>query len=116
MATKAKTVTALPYSGVKAHVVVWAALANGDDGDPIELVGQGDRSIQFAGTFDTSTIVWEGSNDGSTWATLTDPQGNAISKTAAAIEAISEMTRYMRPKCTAGGGSTAIVPTLFVKG
>ena len=116
MAVKAKTEARIAQAGVKATVVTWAALANGDSGDPVELASHTDRSVQFVGTFDTSTVVWEGSNDGTNYVTLTDPQGNAISKAAAAIEAISEMTRYMRPRCTAGGATTAIVTTLFAKG
>ena len=68
----------------------------------------GDRSVQIIGTFGAGgTIVWEGSNDGgATWATLTDPQGNTISKQAAAIEAVIEVTQLARPKVTAGDGTT----------
>ena len=95
----------------------WSPLANGDDGAAVQYGAFTDRSIQFAGTFGTGgTVVLEGSNDGTNWQTLTDPQGNVISKTAASIEAITEATRYIRPRVTAGDGTTAITATLFVRG
>jgi hypothetical protein len=115
MAVIAKTENVLRVQGV-VSIFTWGAMANGDSGDPVERPDAADRTIQFTGTFDTTTIVWEGSNDGSNYITLTDPQGNAISKTAAAIEQVMEVTRYMRPRVTAGGGSTAIVPVLLIKG
>jgi len=69
-----------------------------------------DRTVQFTGTFGAAaTVIWEGSNDGVTWATLTDPQGNNISKTGAGIETVMEITRFARPKLLSGGdGSTDI--------
>lgn len=89
---------------------VFAAMANGDTGAPIPFAEWADRSVQVSGTFGVGgTVVWEGSNDGgATWATLTDPQGNSISKTAASIEAVLEITELARPNVTAGDGSTAI--------
>lgn len=88
--------------------VSWLALAKGDTGQPFENPGWADRSIQITGTFDSATCTFEGSNDGSTWVTLLDPQGNAISKTSAALEAILENTRYVRPAVAGSGGSAAL--------
>ena len=65
-----------------------------------------DRTVQVTGTFDTSTVVWEGSNDGTNYVTLTDPQGNACSFTAAGLEQVIELTQFARPRVTAGGAST----------
>jgi hypothetical protein len=69
-----------------------------------------DRTIQLVGTFGAAaTVVWEGSNNGVDFATLTDPQGNSISKTSAGIETIMEITEWARPRLASGGdGSTDI--------
>lgn len=116
MTTRTATRTAIATYGDKAHVIQWSGLVNGDDGDPLEMPGSADRSIQFTGTFGVGgTIVLEGSNDGTNYVTLTDPQGNAISKTAAGIEAVLELTRYVRPRVTGGDGTTSLVATMLVK-
>lgn len=117
MATAAITISHLPYAENRdCWVATWAALANGDAGAPIEMPGASDRSIQLGGTFGTGgTIIWEGSNDNVTYFPLTDPQGNAISKTSAGLEQIEEATRYQRPRVSAGDGTTAISVTLFLR-
>jgi len=75
-----------------------------------------DYSVQFEGTFGTGgSITFEGSNDGTNYRALTDPQGNAITKTAAAIEQIEEAVRWVRPAVTAGDGTTALVATMFMR-
>ena len=71
---------------------------------PFEAIEWADRSVQVAGTFNAGTLTIEGSNDGTNWAALTDPQGNALAITAAKIEQLSEITRYVRPRVTAGTG------------
>lgn len=97
------------------HQIVWAALANGDSGAPMIMPGSNLRSIQVNGTFGSGgTILLEGSNDGTNYYTLTDPQGNAISKTAAGIEAIEEITIYVRPRVSAGDGTTSLTATLML--
>ena len=109
MSVVASTIAEVKGFLEKAHVITWEALANGDTGSPIEMPGSDIRSVQFDGTFGTGgTIVFEGSNDGTTYFTLTDPQGNAVSKTAAALEAIEERPRFIRPKVTAGDGTTSL--------
>ena len=116
MAVKAATISRITSFGDECHVVTWAALANTDTGAPIEMPGSSDRSIQFEGTFGAGgTVILEGSNDGTNYHPLTDPQGNDISKTAADLEMITELTRWVRPRVSAGDGTTAIVPTLFLK-
>ncbi len=115
-AVRSHTITVIPGSNGLAWVVSWEGLDGDDSGDPIELSWYSDRSVQIIGTFDTTTVLLEGSNDGATWATLTDPQGNALSKTAAALEAVAEATRYIRPRVSAGGASTDIDVYLFVTG
>lgn len=111
MATRTLVRTDMYHGVVLAS---WSGLLNGDDGAPLEAVGHADKTVQITGTFGVGgTIVIEGSNDGTNYATLTDPQGNAISKTAAAIEMIAEHTRYIRPRVTAGDGTTSLVVTMM---
>ena len=71
-----------------------------------------DRSAQIVGTFGGATVVVNGSNDGTNYAPVTDPQGNAISKTSAAIEAISEATLFVRP--THSGGTAESMNVILV--
>lgn len=109
-AVQADTVTRRTQS------VVWSGLLNGDSGDAYERPDYSDRSVQVTGTFGTGgTIVLEGSNDGTNYKTLTDPQGNPLSFTAAALEQVQELTRYVRPRVTAGDGTTSLVATLLVR-
>jgi hypothetical protein len=84
------------------------------DTDPpaIEIPEWGDRCVQVTGTFNAGTVVIEGSNDGLNFVTLTDPQGTSISKTAAFIEQVSELTRFIRPRVSAG--ATVDLDVFFV--
>src|SRR4051794_33408164 len=109
MAVVAKTEAELRIplpSDRKVSVWTWGPMANGDTGDPLEVPEAADRSVQFGGTFDTSVVVLEGSNDGVTYFTLTDPQGNNISKNGASLEQVEEVCRYARPRCVSGGANT----------
>lgn len=102
--------------GNNTHVLSWTPLANGDSGTPYGQAGFADRSIQVSGTFGVGgTVIIEGSNDGTNYIVLTDPQGNAISKTAAAIESVSEITKFIRPRVSAGDGTTAITVSMLVR-
>ncbi len=96
--------------------VTWEGLLNGDDGSPVQWSDFADRSIQVIGTFGAGgNLRIEGSNDGTNYATLNDPQGNALDFTSAKIEQALECTRYMRPRVTAGDGTTDIDVILFMR-
>lgn len=97
--------------------VLWANLTTANaDGAPLEWAAWTDKSIHFTGTFGAGgTVKLQGSNNGSDWQDLGDPQGTAISKSAAALEQITEITRYVRPFVSAGDGSTSITATLIVR-
>lgn len=101
---------------VDSRIITWSGLLNGDSGDQQGFLASGDKSVQFNGTFGVGgTIVFEGSNDGLNWFVLTDLQTVAISKTAAALEGIAEATLYVRPRVTAGDGTTSIIATMVVR-
>ena len=74
-----------------------------------------DRSVQIEGTFGGATVVLEGSNDGSNYEPLTDPQGNAISKSAAALEQVTEVTMLVRARLSAVGVGATIVITICAR-
>lgn len=118
MATKPVTVTYAPNGAANGALVQWLLLTQTglDDGAPFEGVDFADRTVQFDGTFGVGgSITLEGSNDGTNWFTLTDPQGNAITKTAAGLEVIEEGPRYIRPRVTAGDGTTSLNCRLWAR-
>lgn len=82
----------------------WDMVTGDTTGDAAEFPDQTDAVVTLTGTWGGGTIVIEGSNDGTTYVTVTDPQGNAISKTANALEQITEVPRYLRPALSGGSG------------
>jgi hypothetical protein len=96
--------------------IVWTPLTSTNlDGAPVRWCQYADRSVQLSGTWGTATVVLQGSNDGTTWFTLTDPQTVAISKTADALEQVLEMTQFVRPLLSGGNGTTAVTANLLVR-
>lgn len=96
--------------------VVWATMANGDTGQPVEIPGYADKTIQVTGTFGTGgSVACEGSNDRVNFAALTNPTGTVIAITAANIQAVTEAVLQVRPHVTAGDGTTALVVTMFFR-
>jgi hypothetical protein len=116
MATVNPTVSDISGDG-SVRKIVWAPLTTTNaDGASAEWIQWADRCIQFHGTFGAGgTVKLQGSNDGTNWYDLADPQGNAISKTAAGIEQILEMTQFVRPFVSAGDGTTSITATLVMR-
>lgn len=97
-------------------VITWPGIGNGDDGRPVKIAKWADKTIHFTGTFGSGgTVKLQGSNDGTNWLDLTDPQGAGISKSGAAIEAVTENPLYIRPAVTAGDGTTAINAILVAR-
>ena len=68
------------------------------------------KEVQVLGTFGVGgTLLIEGSLDGgTTWATLNDVQGNALSFTSARIEKIQETVAKIRARVSAGDGTTSL--------
>jgi hypothetical protein len=105
-----------PMAGT-AWLFDWAGLLNTDDGSPAQLAGHADKTVTIHGTFGAGgSLTIEGSNDNANWFACTDPQGNAITKTAASMEAISENPRYLRPRVTAGDGTTNLRCMIVARG
>lgn len=90
-------------------VATWA-LANGDTGVPVGYGGYVERSVQVSGTFGAGgSVQMEVSNDGVNYTI-----GGGIVAAALGPQPVSFPALYMRPHCTAGDGTTALVVTLFM--
>lgn len=113
MATKNPVITDLsPYDG-SVKLYTWT-LTGTDDGAPIDMTQWADRSVQFVGTWGGGTVVFEGSNNGgANYATLTDAQTTAISKTGDGLEQIVELTALARPRASVS--VTSVVVSLLVR-
>lgn len=114
MATISPTYTKLESERNSANmlVITWTPVTEADTCAPAACGDFADRSVQFDGTFGGATVKLQGSNNGSAYADLTDPQGNAISKTSAALEAVMELTAYTKPVIS-GGTSQSLTITLI---
>lgn len=109
----------LPDPEIDTTRVLWENMANGDVGDTAVRLGHyADRSVQVVGTFGAGgSVSLKGSNDGgTTWATLTDPAGNAITFTSTGLKQILHLPHRIRPEVTAGDGTTSLDVYLFMKG
>ncbi len=82
--------------------VLWETITEGDSGKSIEAPYISDKTVHFFGTFGSTTMTLQGSNDNAIWHTLLDPLGTAISLTADGMFAVLENPRYIRPLSTAG--------------
>ena len=103
MATIAVTVE---DSGAGHMTYKWEGITENDEGAAVEHPNMADKSVQVGLTggaaFGGGNIPIEGSLNGTDWVTLTDPQGNALTFTAAGLEQITEAVRYIRPGSPTG--------------
>lgn len=97
-------------------LVLWEALTGTNlDGSPLKFPEWADRTVQMVGNFDTCTVTMQGSNDGSTWFTLTDPLGNNVALTAAGGKTILEQPLWVRPLLSSAGGSSDVDVYLLIR-
>lgn len=94
-----------------SHKWIWSLIKNNDTGEPLDekhgCPTFADKTVHVKGDFSgPATIVIEGSNNGSTWVTLTDPGGSALSFTSEDLKVILENPLQIRPRVTAGDAST----------
>jgi len=99
-----------PSGGIDAVVITWAGLsASGDVGQALQRTDLVDRSVQVAGTFSGATLVFEGSNDGANYFTLSNPSGTALSFSTGGLMQVTEATAWVRPHITSGSGASLTV-------
>lgn len=90
-----------------AKFLTYQGLGQGDDGAPLEFPEYPDKTVSVTGTLAGATVVVEGSPDGVTWSTLTNPQGQNIALDALGeTVTIMENPRFTRPRVEGGSGST----------
>lgn len=98
-------------TGANCVIHTWTLTTADHTGEAIELPMSSDRTIQFTDTSSSwggATASLEGSLDGTTYFILTDPQGNAISKTDDGLEAVLENVRYLRPRLSVVGTAASV--------
>jgi hypothetical protein len=102
---------------VEHQRVLWENVPNGSTGEAVQLGSYQDRSVQVTGTFGAGgSVSIQGSNDGgTTWATLSDPLGNALTFTAAGLKQVLELTDRVRCSVTAGDGTTSLDIHMFMR-
>lgn len=99
--------------------ITWTPLTTtNSDGQAWDTLDFADMSVQVTGTFGVGgSVKIQGSNEATptTWADLNDPQANALAFTAAKIEQVLEMPRWIRPLVTAGDGTTSLTVILWAR-
>ena len=106
--------TLLDFDGVRVRK--WSNMALDDVGEPINLARFSDKTIQVFGAFGVGgTIVLEGSIDGTNWATLKSVFNGSISFTSDSIATITEVPAYIRPRVSAGDGTTSITVLILTR-
>jgi hypothetical protein len=92
------------------HKTLWETMTgSGDTANPESAAKLPDKTIQVFGTFESATITIQGSNDGgTTYVTLNDPQGNALTFTANKTETILENPELIRPTASGATGGTDV--------
>lgn len=115
MALVAKTDVKMDTWGDNVQVVQWPLALQSSTFERFECPGAADRSVQVEGTFNGASIGLEGSNDGTTYHALNDLSGTPIALAASGLAQVLELTRYVRPAMTGGGGSTSLTTTLLAK-
>lgn len=120
MAVKAKTV-AVP-TNVMTDLITWAALTQAglDTGEPINVEGARSLTAYLAngGTLGLAgAVTWEGSHDGVNFFVMTTEIGVPAALNQVALmtpNMLKERPRFVRPRCTAGDGTTSLVPVLII--
>ena len=103
----------------KVHRFVWTGLLNGDDGSPASVPLAADMTFQViqvaAGAGDT--IILEASCEVTpgTYFQMRDGGDNVISFTGSDGELVAPMAAHIRPRITAGDGTTNFTAILFAR-
>ena len=82
---------------------LWETITStNSDGQAVRVPSHTDKTVQVTGTFNGATLTLQGSNDGTTWADLTDQAGSDLDFTAAGLAVIAENPIWIRPAQTNG--------------
>lgn len=108
----------VPFSKVRLLGAKWVMAHADTAGAAIELSAWQDRTVHLFGTWDSATVVIQGSNEAvpTDWETLRDPAGNNLSFTANGMKAILELPRWIRPSKSGGIASDAVTVIINARG
>jgi len=88
-------------------LATWSSLLTTETGNKADLSRWPTKSIQVSGNAGTGgSINVQGSNDGTTWATLDESPGDGLGTMAIGIKDILQNTRYVRPVVVSGDEAT----------
>lgn len=98
------------HSALGGLTTTWTPLDGGDDGEAVATDGAR-LCVQVSGTFGTSTVTLQGSNDEVIWTDLNDEAvpANPCSFTANGLKGILQAPKFVRPIVSAGTGSDLTV-------
>lgn len=105
-------ITTYPAKGLS--LATWASLLTTENGNSISCARWADKTVQVSGTAGVGgTVEIEGSNDGTNWGDLHDPQGNALTALTATVELIAENPMFIRAIVAGGDGTTNFKVTIL---
>lgn len=101
----------------RATLIEWQPLQSGDTGEWVPFWEFLDRTVQVTGVFAGANIAFQGSLDTDEGTRIAFPLHDSalgtLAYTAAAMGVVLENALYIRPVCTGGNVTTAIVPKLL---
>jgi hypothetical protein len=117
MATVSPAFDFIQAQAAKVPRITWAGVVTGDTLTSLPVAGQAAvaGAVQFSGTFGGATMTLQASNDGTTFATIKDLTGTAISATAAGLFEFTTAALYIRPAIT-GGSANSVNVILSLRG
>jgi len=97
--------------------VLWETITCGDTGEPFEIADWVSQVIfQATGTFNSATLTFQGSNDGTNYFSLVAPDGTtALTLTSAGGKPCTYLPRYVRPSLSGSSGGDVDVTMLLRK-
>jgi len=110
--------TASMINGTNDFLVVsWLDVTTADTCEAYELPTFADKTVHVTGTPGVGgTVILEGSNLLVSYDPLHDPQGNNLTFTASGIEMLTENPKSIRPRVTAGDGTTSLTISIACRG
>lgn len=96
-------------------LAVWTTVTNADTCRAVSYPAHTDKSVVVTGTPNAATVAVNGSNDGTTYVTLSSAPATPIALTAAGANIIVENTVYVQPAATGGGGSQSLKISILMQ-
>lgn len=116
MATRTPTTSNQASRNGAVKWAQWTGLLNGDTGAPVSAAEWSGKTFHAFGTFGAGgTVIIEGSNDidaPTNWAPVSNWQGTNLSATGAALLTARDMPMWVRPRVSAGDGTTSLTVTM----